>query len=106
MVAVTRDADVRRIAFFASVLLAGCVTPAERITGRLEAAGVPAPQARCMGGKLAARLSPGQLDELNRVVKDSGSERLTVNRLIGRLGNADPALVGILVETGLSCALG
>lgn len=97
---------MNRIAIAAAVLLAGCTTPEQRIAARLEAAGVPSPQARCMGGRLAARLSYGQLDELNRVVKDSGGDHLTVNKLVNRLGNADPVLVARLVETGLTCALG
>lgn len=87
------------------LLLAGCATPAERITGKLEAAGVPSPQARCMGSRLASRLSYGQLDELNRVVKDSGGDHLTINKLVNRLGDADPVLVARLVETGLVCAI-
>ncbi|WP_375396024.1 hypothetical protein [uncultured Sphingomonas sp.] len=106
MVAAAGDARVKRAALVALIALAGCATPAERIAGKLEAAGVPTPQARCMGGKLAARLSYGQLDELNRVVKDSGGDKLSLNKLVDRLGNADPALVARLVETGLTCALG
>ena len=97
---------MKRFAVVALVLLASCATPAERIAGKLESAGVPAPQARCMGGKLAARLSYGQLEELNRVVKDSGSDRLTLNKLVRRLGSADPVIAARLVETGLTCALG
>ncbi len=95
---------VKRIAVAAVLLLAGCATPAERITARLEAAGVPGAQAKCMGDRLAARLSIGQMAELNRVVKARGGEKLTVNRLIHRLGDADPALVAKLVETGIGCA--
>lgn len=57
-----------------------------------------------MGDKLASRLSYSQLDELNRVVRDSGSERLTVGRLAQRLGDADPVLIARLVETGIGCA--
>ncbi len=84
--------------------LAGCATPAERITDRLQAAGVPGAEARCMGNRLAARLTLSQMAELNRVVKSAGGERLTINRLARRLGDADPALVAKLVETGLACA--
>lgn len=58
-----------------------------------------------MGNRLAARLSVRELAELNRVVRDSGGERLTVARLARRLGNANPALVGKLVETGIVCAV-
>ncbi len=90
---------------FAALALAACATPAQRITDRLQAAGVPGSQARCMGNRLAARLSVGQLAELNRVVKSAGGEKLTVNRLVRRLGDADPALVAKLVETGIVCAI-
>ena len=95
---------MKRIVLVA-VLLAGCATPAERITDRLQAAGVPGAEARCMGNRLAARLSLAQLQELNRVVKTADGERLTVNRLVHRLGDSDPALVARLVETGIVCAL-
>ena len=95
---------MKRIVLVA-VLLAGCATPAERITDRLQAAGVPGAEARCMGNRLAARLSLAQLQELNRVVKTADGERLTVNRLVRRLGDSDPALVARLVETGIICAL-
>lgn len=97
---------MKRFAVVALVLLASCATPAERIAGKLESVGVPPPQARCMGGKLASRLSYGQLDELNRVVKDSGGDHLTLTKLARRLGNADPVIAARLVETGLTCALG
>ena len=95
---------MKRIVLVA-MLLAGCATPAERITDRLQAAGVPGAEARCMGNRLAARLSLAQLQELNRVVKTADGERLTVNRLVRRLGDSDPALVARLVETGIVCAL-
>ena len=92
-------------ALLAALLLAGCATPAQRITARLEAAGVPGREAKCMGDRLAARLSIGQMVELNRVIKASGAERLTVGRLARQLGNADPALVARLIETGITCAI-
>ena len=100
---------MRRVVVFASLItaltLAGCATPAQRITDRLEAAGVPGSQARCMGNRLAAKLTIGQMTELTRIVRNSRGDRLTVNALARRLGDADPALVGKLVETGLVCAI-
>ena len=99
------DRRVKRVAVAAVLLVAGCATPAERITARLEAAGVPGSAARCMGDRLATRLTLGQLAELNRVVKAANGEKLTVNRLIHRLGDADPVLVAKLVETGIGCAI-
>lgn len=95
----------RTIVLSGLLALAACSTPAEKITARLENAGVPHRQARCMGDRLADRLSYGQLEQLNRVVKDSGGERLSVNTLVRRLGDADPALVSELVRTGISCAI-
>ena len=96
---------MRRAVVVALLLVAGCATPAQRITARLEAAGVPGREAKCMGDRLAARLSIGQMVELTRVIKTSGAEKLTVNRLARQLGNADPALVARLIETGITCAI-
>lgn len=96
---------MKRAALGAALLLTGCATPAERITAKLELAGVPDAQARCMGHRLANKLSYSQLEELNRVVVDSGGDRLTVNALVHRLGKADPVLVARLVETGTACAI-
>ncbi len=95
---------MKRIVLVA-VVLAGCATPAERITDRLQAAGVPGAEARCMGNRLAAKLSYSQLAELNRVVKTESGEHLTVRRLASRLGDADPVLVARVVETGIVCAI-
>lgn len=95
---------MKRLILAAVLVLAGCATPAQRIASKLEAAGVPRPQAGCMGERLVSRLSYGQMAELNRVVRSSSGERLTVGRLAQRLGNADPALVARLVETGIGCA--
>ena len=109
MVETARDAayggDMKRLAVVLVLLLAACATPAERITDRLQAAGVPGAEARCMGNRLAARLSLSQLQELNRVVKTEAGEHLTVNKIARRLGDADPALVAKLVETGIVCAI-
>lgn len=95
---------MKRVVLLA-LALAACATPAERITDRLQAAGVPGAEARCMGNRLAARLSLSQLQELNRVVKTEAGEHLTVNRIVRRLGDTDPALVAKLVETGIVCAI-
>lgn len=96
---------MKRAALAAILLLAACATPAQRITDRLQAAGVPGNEARCMGNQLAAKLSYGQLAELSRVVKTENGEHLTVRRLVHRLGDADPALVARVVETGIVCAI-
>lgn len=96
---------MKRIVLGTALLLAACATPAERITDRLQAAGVPGSQARCMGNRLAAKLSLSQLQELNRVAKTAPGEHLTVRQIVNRLGDADPALVARLVETGIVCAI-
>lgn len=105
MVALAGDAGVKWRVVAAALLLTACATPAERIAARLERAGVPHPQAACMGDRLVKRLSLSQMVALDRVVQDRSGDRLTINRLIVRLGNADPALVAQLVETGLVCAI-
>ena len=105
--AVARDAAAAGMkrTLVAGLALAACATPAQRIADRLQAAGVPGAEARCMGNRLAARLSLRQLDELNRVVRTEAGEHLTVNRLVRRLGDTDPALVARVVETGIVCAI-
>ncbi|MGI4878124.1 MAG: hypothetical protein ACRYG4_11640 [Janthinobacterium lividum] len=84
--------------------VAACATPAEKIAARLEKAGMPHTQARCMGDRLAQRLGHAQLKQLAALTTGDG-ERLTVGRLVRRLGDADPALVSELIRTGVSCAI-
>ena len=95
-----------RLPLVALVLgLAACASPADKIATRLETAGLPPGQARCMGERLSDRLSIGQLRQLERLAASSAGERLTVGRLAARLSGADPRLVGELLQTGLSCAV-
>lgn len=96
---------MRRSVVALLLLATACASPAERIATRLEQAGLSPRQAKCMGDRLADRLSYAQLDQLGALVKSGDGERLTVGRLVGRMGDADPALVNELVRTGLSCAI-
>ena len=96
----------RTLAFAAAALLAACTSPAKRIETALEAHGVPAPQARCMGAQLAERLSPGQLVRLNSLAKANATGRPSLGRLLDQLDRqGDPKLVGAVAAAGLHCVI-
>ena len=70
------------------------------------ARGVPDPQARCMGQRLADRLSVGQLERLNGLAEANATGRPGLRRLLDQLDRqGDPALVAKVVSAGLDCVL-
>ena len=102
------DPVVKRAFVGIALLLAGCATPGERIAAKLVGIGVPDREARCMGDRLAKRLTTAQLLRLGRM---PGLDRITVGRMsltdivrrIDAVG--DPALVAEVVRAGVGCAL-
>ncbi len=90
------------------LLVAGCASPSQRIERRLVEVGLPQTQARCMGDRLAARLSGSQLRQLDQLVRLNG-DRIGRMRLedIGRTlsDQRDPALVAEVVRSGISCLI-
>jgi len=96
---------MRRLSIVALLLVAGCTSPADKIATKLEDAGVPHRQSRCMGDRLAERLSYGQLKTLSSLAKPEDGQRMSVNKLARRLGDADPQLVSELIQAGISCAI-
>ena len=67
--------------------LAACATPSDRITDALQGYGLAPQQARCVGDRLQARLSIGQLQELARLAQtyrnnDPNPQALTPSDLI------------------------
>lgn len=95
-------------ALMLSALLTACASPSQRIERKLVEYGVPAPQAQCMGDRLARRLSNAELRQLDRLVSVN-AERLGRMRLeeLGRAlsGTDNPALVADIVRTGIGCLL-
>jgi hypothetical protein len=84
----TRRLDVcLGLAFFAAFSLAGCATPSARIATELTRYGLDATQAACVGDRLEANLSIGQLQELGRAARaikegDNTPGRLTASDLL------------------------
>ena len=90
------------------LVLAGCATPAERITTKLVELGVPQPQARCMGVRLDQRLSLAQLDQLGRLVYVDREQvgRMSLREIGNRLRSIhDPAIVAEILRAGIGCAV-
>lgn len=100
---------MRWLVVLALLVLAGCATPAQRITARLTEYGVPAAPARCMGDRLQSRLSLDQLRRLDEIGKTLGRDRvarLTVRGLVRVLDQpADARLVSELVRASVACLI-
>lgn len=98
--------SLRYLSLTLLALLAACATPSQRITAKLTEYGVPPTQARCMGDRLQARLSVGQLQrlgEIGRLNRDRMG-RMTVADIAATLNQpGDEALVTEVVKSGISC---
>lgn len=89
------------------LLLAGCATPAQRITRNLAELGVPQRQAQCMGDRLGQRLSIGQLLRLQELtsIRMERLERMSLRQIAAKLTDEkDPGLVAEFLRAGLGCA--
>ncbi|MBU6166237.1 MAG: hypothetical protein KGQ52_08885 [Alphaproteobacteria bacterium] len=89
------------------LLLAGCATPAQRITRNLAELGVPQRQAQCMGDRLGQRLSIGQLLRLQELtsIRMERLERMSLRQIADKLTDEkDPGLVAEFLRAGLGCA--
>lgn len=87
-------------------LLAGCTTPAQRITAKLSDLGVPPRQAECMGNRLADRLSYGQLKRLDAITRVNGArfDRMRIDEIARALDDPrDPGIVAEVVRAGVGC---
>ena len=65
----------------ASLGLVGCVDPSAKIAGSLEGYGFQPAQSQCVGDRLEANLSLGQLQQLGRAAKASRQGDTTPGRL-------------------------
>ena len=73
----------------AALSLAGCVNPSARISTELVRYGLDQRQAECVGDRLEARLSIGQLQQLARAARAYASNDTTPGRLtLGDLARA------------------
>lgn len=99
---------MRKAVLLLALLVAACATPAQRITERLVAIGVPGPQARCMGTRLGDRLSRDQLRRLAEIASVSPDRvgRMSINDIVRQLDQpGDRALVAEVLHAGISCAI-
>ncbi|MGL4543788.1 MAG: hypothetical protein ACRCUI_14890 [Polymorphobacter sp.] len=90
------------------VLLAACTTPAQRITRELVQIGVPEAQARCVGDRLADRLSNDQLRRLAELAQANKDKvgRMSLNDIARQIGQpGDSAMLSQVLRAGISCAI-
>ncbi len=88
------------------LFLAGCATPAQRITAKLIDVGVPPPQAQCMGDRLGTRLSLSQLKRLDEISRINGGrpDRMNIGQIARALDDPrDPAVVAEVIRAGVGC---
>ena len=99
---------MRKAVLLLALFVAACATPAQRITERLVALGVPGPQARCMGQRLGDRLSRDQLRRLAEIASVSPDRlgRMNINDIVRQIDQpGDRARVAEVVRAGISCAV-
>lgn len=89
-------------------LLAGCATPEARLRSGLVDAGLSAPLAACMAGRLADRLSLLQLKRLGGLakLKDADAKRMSTERFLYNVrALKDPEIVAVATTSAGICAL-
>ncbi len=95
------------LAATASLALAACATPENRVKTALLQAGLSEPVSACMADRMTDRLSISQLKKLAAAGKGAGpvgqmslSELSTRVRAIG-----DPQIVSVVTSAGIGCAI-
>lgn len=91
--------------------LTGCVNPSAKIATSLEGYGFQAAQSQCVGDRLEARLSIGQLQQLGRAARaaregDTTPGRLTVSDFIRVAGQVkDPKVPLEVGKAAVACGI-
>jgi hypothetical protein len=113
---VEEDALMRKMiaAMAATAMLAGvggCVNPSARIAGALEGYGFAPAQSQCVGDRLEANLSIGQLQQLGRAARatregDTTPGRLTVSDFVRVAGQVkDPKVPIEVAKAAAGCGV-
>jgi len=94
--------------FTGSMLLSACATPETRLRNGLQSIGLSKPLAGCMAGRMADRLSLGQLNKLNKLgklrSKDPGD--ISFNEFVKHTrALQDPEIVSIVTSSGAICVI-
>lgn len=93
------------------LMLAGCVDPSAKIATSLEGYGFQPSQSQCVGDRLEANLSIGQLQQLGRAAKasregDTTPGRLTVSDFIRVAGQVkDPKVPLEVGKAAAACGI-
>lgn len=96
---------------FGAVSLAGCVNPSAKIATSLEGYGFQPAQSQCVGDRLEANLSIGQLQQLGRAARasregDTTPGRLTVSDFIRAAGQVkDPKVPLEVGKAAVGCGI-
>lgn len=94
-----------------TIALAGCVNPSAKIATSLEGYGFQPTQSQCVGDRLEANLSLGQLQQLGRAAKasregDTTPGRLTVSDFIRVSGQVkDPKVPLEVGKAAAACGI-
>lgn len=107
-----RNNSIRLAIAGLTLVMVGCATPAQRITKELVQIGIPEPQARCVGERLADRLSRDQLKRLVQLAQAAKSQggsaggTMSLNQIARQFNQpGDKKLVSEVLRTGISCAI-
>lgn len=99
------------IALLGMTMVTACAAPATRISDGLQRYGLDAGRADCVGTRLQADLSPGQLRQLGRAAAayrkdDAGPARLTTGDLVRVAGEIhDPAIALAMGKAAVHCRI-
>ena len=99
------------VSLLATLVVTGCVNPSQKIATELTRYGLDATQSQCVGDRLEANLSIGQLQELGRAARtlktgDTTPGRLTAGDFIRVAANVrDPAITIQVAQAASSCGV-
>ena len=99
---------MRVLTFGLLLLLSACATPAQRIATELVKIGIPEPQARCVGDRLADRLSHDQMKRLATLAQLNKDKvgHMSLGDIARQLNQpGDRQLVSEVLRAGISCAI-
>ena len=99
---------MRPLIFAAATLaLAACATPENRVKTALLEAGLSEPLSTCMAARMTDRLSIAQLRKLAAAGRGAGPVgQMSLSELASRVrGVGDPEIVSVVTSAGVGCAI-
>lgn len=91
----------------ATLTLAACATPENRVKTALLEAGLSEPLSACMAERMTDRLSIAQLQKLAAAGRGAGPVgQMSLSELASRVrGIGDPEIVSVVTSAGVGCAI-